>query len=1141
MADEIKRLQEENKFLKERIKLNDKYFGDSKKGNKKLRSDLKELKNLAKATNDAYDDQVDNLKNMSKTVGKLNLKGALNVDEAAKLNDEMTSLLNELAKIKKAHPKHEAAWKRQRDRVAEVTERVEDLKKTVDSAGRSTKSLAKEGPSFLKKWASEAEGVSGEIGGYGLMFDKAGKSLSKMPGLMGTFGKAVKGVGVGVGKLAGALAGIPGIILMGVKALWDLGMAADTFVKDANKAFAYLRGPDIMTGDVEKQFKEFNDQIFQTGKNLETGLDVSQIRELMEATMQAGYNIQNLNKGMLTYRDAIYVASKASKTLGMVLPQVGSIMGTLMTDFRMDLQKVDEAFVQVAFDAKKSGLSTDRFWNTVQNASASLALYGVFVKDASKTMKAFTESAVGGAKESAEATENMYDIFRQESIANNATIIDMAQAGGTNFREAFEEAAGEIAERNVRIQEELRIEEAKQKPDVEQIKKLRAELYANQSKIADYMSVSKKSSVEQSAYMGALAGEAPAILMDMLKGLGQLGKQGDLSQISNQKMLVLLKAAKDRGVSETTVRMLIGNAKATRKKMEALVSLSATHFKNVEGLDEKNRKKLSDSIRKVINTSGEDQIEATDELKTNLMNILGINDYQAGIYADMVKLDKKAANNLTDLINGDKKSLKELQKIAVSQKTVQEMTAHNFEKEYKTQEEMAEAADKTFKSIVDETLSYEDMKKIATDEIKWRTSSLELAQQLNGLVFDVLKFITKDEVGYLSGQQKIAQDQLKTEMKNDEKLSKLLTQTDENGNLLKSAQIEASKIIGEKIAQLEDKISVRKEAGGIIREAKKAEDPYEVLNKAIEETSGELQTELVKARESLIPLGIVQDNLSDILKETEKGTDPYLIKAFGEMKKKLYVQEREGADPEFIKYQKGILKDIQDLSGMSEDERKEKTAEIQKKIQKLEEEKLGSLAKSNDKIKEEAEEQKTIQDGMQKNLKSMDKTNNIIANLSKLQFKASPEYSKTLVDEIEKSGAKTAMDYKNLATMLNISPEEMKKAFKTEKKKVPEKLEVIQEGEWDSATLVAGATLAEPIKVSSPGAMVLHPGEMILPKSYSEFKAIPAAPGPVGATVGTGGKKEVNINVVATEKDLGQKIANEIRKVMYNEQLTGMA
>jgi hypothetical protein len=73
--------------------------------------------------------------------------------------------------------------------------------------------------------------------------------------------------------------------------------------------------------------------------------------------------------------------------------------------------------------------------------------------------------------------------------------------------------------------------------------------------------------------------------------------------------------------------------------------------------------------------------------------------------------------------------------------------------------------------------------------------------------------------------------------------------------------------------------------------------------------------------------------------------------------------------------------------------------------------------------------------------------------------------------------------------------------------------------------------------VTAPGSVILHTGEMILPKGYENIGTLP-----VQQTAGAGGtagasQKTININVTATERDLAQKIANEIRSVMYNDHI----
>lgn len=413
-----------------------------KTGSKNLNKNLKDLKNFDGSLGKA----VDRINDLNRSIQKLEVEKKLNKGQAAGLNKELKSMRNEVARLSGMKVLSGTALNNAQKSLIKLENEIDGVEKEFKEAEKGAKSFldvtAESGPSFLRGWASfrkEAKAGQGPMKAYEGYFKKAGTKLGKMPGMLKLVGKASKGLGVALGGVTKMFMGWPGLIVMAVKKLWDIGMAADQLAKDANKAFALLRGPDIMTSDIKGQFREFNEQIYNAGANIRTGMDVTQIRELLYAMSQAGVQIPTLNQGLMTYRDAIYIAAKASKTLGMDLPWVGSKIGELLTDLRMDLAEIDKAFIQVAFDAKKSGLSTDRFWTTVENASASLALYGVFIGSASKTMKRFTEDQIAGAKDASEATEGMYDIFKQGAKGTSVALLNFAQQGGVNLKKMFKD------------------------------------------------------------------------------------------------------------------------------------------------------------------------------------------------------------------------------------------------------------------------------------------------------------------------------------------------------------------------------------------------------------------------------------------------------------------------------------------------------------------------------------------------------------------------------------------------------------------------------------------------------------------------------------------------------------------------------
>jgi len=1154
MPDDVKKQQQyadavgiTNKQLKTAIKLV-KEFG--KQNKKNIKDSVKYLSDFS----DYADDSVDKIKDMGKEINKLHLDDALSTKEASDLNSKLGDIRKQLVKINRQHPESEAHWKAQKEAVTKLNREIDKTQQELNeakNAGRSfTDVMESSGPAFLKNWAKfRKEQKAGNTGmqKYGGLIKKSGKNLEKMPGLLKLGGKAAKGLGGALGGVSKIFASWPGAILMGLKALWDVGMAADQFVKDANKSFAYVRGPDIMTSDIKGQFKEFNNQIYKAGENIRVGLDATQIRELMESMVQAGYNITNLNRNLMTYRDSIYVASKASKTLGMILPQVGAIMGKMMTDFRMDLDQVDKSFVQVAFDAKKSGLSTDRFWTTVQNASASLALYGVIVGSASKTVKRFTEDMIGGADDAAAATENMYDVFKSGSLTANAAILKFAKRGGANISGMFKDMAEKFGKKALALKSDIEVlvgKEDKTAEDVEQLKKLRTEFYNAQAKSEHYDKMIGKNAVIQSAEMGALAKDAPEILISAVKAVGQVG---DISQLSGKRLLVTMEAmSKQFGVNEKTVRMLVEQARFTSNKIKDLLSSSNQYFSENNKAFQDNKETISKAITKVGISQGDAQIKAAEDLASLLENTLEMDADMAKTWGNIIRADKNSADKVAGLISkGDAESIKELKALVSTSKMAQAMAIHGFKADKKAQEELAKGADDTFKGIVGQTLSYKKMTEIAKDEIEWRASSLGVFQALNTGVANIFKFLIRKTSGYYTEGQKSANKQLKVMFADDEKLSKLINKTDSNGVLLKDAQIEAAKIIGENIGLLNKEIIMRGDVGTAIAAALKSdEDPYVSLNKAIKESSGETQTELLKIRGSLETAGHLEERLSESLGKVAGGAAPTALEPLYKLQKSIEKQRATGGDEEFLKYQEDIIASMKEVGKLSGTKKTEKIAEIQEKIAKLSDKKLEALGRTNENQESIAKKQKETQESMNRHLGTIDKNNTLIAKYTWYKIKKDPEMLKEIA-ETAKGRITVGENIEDVARSMGLSLGELKESYESQKfgtKDIEEA--IIARKERKAGKVKKHGTkfqgLQEPVIVSSPGAAVLHPGEQILPSSYSDFKTIPAMPGPAGGGPTDGGSKEININVTATEKDLGQKIANKVREVMYTNQLTGM-
>lgn len=1063
-----------------------KEFGElTEKG---IKSSVKELGSL----NNLLGKSVSTIKDMNKEVRDLHVGGSLDTEEAKKLNNDLKDITKQLIIIKKVKKKDDS-WEEQNVQVKKLNKMIGKTKEKTNLARNSAKSfvthMGEAGPSFMKGWASfnkASKRGQTTIQNYQGMFNKAGSSLGKMPGLMKGFGKAAKAASVTLGGITKLIAGWPGAIFMALKAVWDLGMQADQFVKDANKAFATIRGPDIMTGDVRKQFKDFNDQIFNARDNIRVGLDVTQIRELMEAMVQAGTNIQNLNKGLLSYRDAIYIAGKASKTLGLALPQVGNMIGKMLTNFRMDMESIDKAFVQVAFDAQKSGLSTDRFWSTVENASASLALYGTFVSAASKTMKAFTEDMVGGADDAAEATEDMFAVFKTGSTGAQAALLDLARGAGVSINDIFKEQATKFKARIGDIQSEIQIIEAKDtktSEDVDQLKRLRAELSSTQSKQQRALTAVGKNSVIQTAEMGMLAGEAPKLLTAVIKKVTGVSDLTQFSGKNMERLLVAFKAMGVTGVKEKTVRALIDHARNTKNSVNNLLASSKSYFLEDGVAFQENKKDISNAILKA-SKPGEAQVANGQELSKLLQGSLDMDENMANTWAEIVKTDKDAAKNIAEMIKkGDDKNLKGLNALLNSSDFINKFQLTRFKSQEKTEGELAKASEESYDELVKGTLSYSEMVKMGKDELFWTMANWKVATMMNKTVADIY-YLIQGESKNLSQSQKVAQEQLKLMGQQNKEIGILLKDVGE-GNISAQTQIAMVQKVAENLKELDKKTAVGKGLTDTLTDAMKSSDPSKVLQESIDKAMREGNTEL-----------------ASILK--------------GEKAKFESVKEKVDSDKYFkriIDYNKKSLVDV----------KKERVAQEEIKT------KLTILNAVNEKM----------------------------FSIQKLKLMGDKESLGMIADQIHSTAGDDVKKIEKMAESLGLTLKDVEEAYKvrdlptkkiTERRIRKDRYERLEK--FDKGSGEAGETagtmgdffqnfqgLQRPVQVTSPGSVILHPGEVVLPKAFSEFKTVPTVNEPRMIGPGGGGttSKTVNINVSATEKDLANKIANEVRAVINQE------
>ena len=669
-------------------------------------------------------------------------------------------------------------------RMKEINDRAEKTTKALEASAKATDKLAdslngvnktlgnvvdKEAKvnKGLKESKTEAEAFAKSMNDVNDVFGSFGKILKGAPGgfrdlvkQAGAFGAKFKESAGLLGKMGGLAAGLSKALspVVGVAGLiWDTVTSIDSYVKDLNKKFAEIRGPDIMSKDVKKQMKEFNSAIFDISSNLRDGLNAKEVYNFFDAINAAGQKITTLNQGFYSYRDAVHIAAKASKVFGMSLDATARYMASFGTDYQMQLEDIDDAFVQVAFDASKSGLSTDRFMTAVTNASASLAFYGKFLKESSNTMKAFTDAQVTGADEAAQTTGDLLQLFKKTSSQGNMAFASIAANGGASLKKLFKNAAKRADEEAAQIKEKIQIMEVNQNPaDAEAIDKLRKQLVAAEQRSARAQHAGSAGIVAMGQDMAMLAGETPELMLDLISGIN--GLNFSTTSTGASQLAAIKGVEKLTGMSEGSLRTIIMSAQAQVGLLkDGLTSdkgliQGLNNIANLTGDDVTTANELVDGIDKLNQDSPSDTI---DQMSTTMSNLLKMDEGQAKSFLNAASVNEDAKGFLQEQLKLAR-SGKPMDQNAIMKK-YDEMIHHTdlgkdlFKKQLTTTDKASKtqksAYDDQFKQLTDNTLSLSDMQKIISEGVGYQTASLLKLQDISaGITGLVRHFVGQKEV-----------------------------------------------------------------------------------------------------------------------------------------------------------------------------------------------------------------------------------------------------------------------------------------------------------------------------------------------------------------------------------------------------------
>lgn len=239
---------------------------------------------------------------------------------------------------------------------------------------------------------------AGKVGGALKMGSEAAGVGTGTGAAMGTLSAGMVAVGAGMAAVAAAVGALLAVMVM-----------ADEQAKDFNKAMLEGAGAaDFTFGKGAKAADQMN-MTMAAGQKAAIEMawrwrgQAKDFADMLGHFNQAGMSFKEMTKGAKTQEEAherlvahMQTATVLSKSLGLSVGETTEAMATWSADFGGSLEEMEKRFASVAGAAQASGMNTKRFFTTVSQATAGMALYNNRVEDAaallSKTSKILGET-----------------------------------------------------------------------------------------------------------------------------------------------------------------------------------------------------------------------------------------------------------------------------------------------------------------------------------------------------------------------------------------------------------------------------------------------------------------------------------------------------------------------------------------------------------------------------------------------------------------------------------------------------------------------------------------------------------------------------------------------------------------------------
>lgn len=229
-------------------------------------------------------------------------------------------------------------------------------------------------------------------------------------------------------KVAGPLAMAAGAIGMVVKLFLDL----DARVKEVNKTMlenvslsqlassSYGSFGDQML-DAEASLQEFQKAAMTSGSLRMLGLDPDQMGAVVGAMHEQGLLLSDLRNQGVSYEDALEKAQIAALNLGVDASETAGLIGTLANVTNVSFAEAADSLTQVIAFSKEAGVSTQRFFNTVQGVVGQMGLYNYRIEETAALFTRLTD--IMDAESATQFTEELSTAFKNASALERTTTV----------------------------------------------------------------------------------------------------------------------------------------------------------------------------------------------------------------------------------------------------------------------------------------------------------------------------------------------------------------------------------------------------------------------------------------------------------------------------------------------------------------------------------------------------------------------------------------------------------------------------------------------------------------------------------------------------------------------------------------------